>query len=68
LLDINSRAEFLWNFSPLDERREDGWLVLLYSLPGFYAEVFYDGLDNRIVKIRGFNSLQPLAAYLNKVD
>lgn len=64
-LDMNARAELLWEHSPLDERREDGHVILLYSLNRFYAEVWYDWGDNRIINIKALRSASGLAPYLS---
>lgn len=65
-LDINGRADHLWNYRPLDERRKAERTILLYSLPQFYAEVHYQWGDNRIVEIRAFTQLAQLSPYLKK--
>lgn len=49
----------------VDVRFEDGLKIALYSHPDFYAEVFYDGASNQIVRSRAFNSAAPLAAYIH---
>ncbi|MGF7042683.1 hypothetical protein M2273_005958 [Mucilaginibacter lappiensis] len=49
----------------VDMRVEDKLKVALYSHPNFYAEVFYDGLSNVIVRCRAFTSLALLAAYIS---
>ncbi|WP_439697458.1 hypothetical protein ACFGVS_03385 [Mucilaginibacter sp. AW1-7] len=48
----------------VDVRFEDNLRVALYSHQEFYAEVFYDGETNRIVRSRAFISAVPLAAYI----
>jgi len=49
----------------VDVRFEENLKVALYSHPDFYAEVFYDGKTNRIVRSRAFTSIKPLAAYIH---
>jgi len=49
----------------VDVRSENGLKVALYSLPDFYAEVFYDGENNKIVNSRAFTATAPLAAYIH---
>ncbi|GAB3921890.1 hypothetical protein [Mucilaginibacter myungsuensis] len=48
----------------IDVRLEKGLKVALYSHPDFYAEVFYDGDNNRITRCRAFTALSSLAAYV----
>ncbi|MEN0052320.1 MAG: hypothetical protein AAGC65_01560 [Mucilaginibacter sp.] len=64
LLDINDQADYIWNYQPLDERRDETHSILLYSLPDFYAEVWYHWGDNRIVTIKAFRTIQALAPYI----
>lgn len=49
----------------IDIRYEDNFKIALYSHPEFYAEVFYDGKKNQIVRCRAFTSAVPLAAYIH---
>lgn len=65
-LDINGKADYLWNYQPLDERREAEHTILLYSLPKFYAEVHYHWGDNRIVEVKAFTQLAQLTPYMKK--
>lgn len=49
----------------MDIRFDQGLKVALYSHPDFYAEVFYDGTNNRITQCRAFTSITSLAAYIH---
>lgn len=60
--DEKAAAAMQGNF--IDVRNEEGLKVALYSLPNFYAEVFYDGESNQIARCRAFTSVTPLAAYI----
>ena len=42
--------------------------VMLWQIEHFYVEVFYDGLENEINKIRSFLSIAPLEPYLKQID
>jgi len=63
-LDLNGRAAAAWEGTHLGTRSEENCRILVYSLPEFYAEVFYDVLSNEIVRCRGFRSLHLLSPYL----
>lgn len=65
-LPIDEQAEYLWNYRPLDGRTDNQHTILLYSLPEFYAEVFYHREDNRIVQLKAFTGIRHLAAYLKQ--
>jgi hypothetical protein len=62
-MDDNGRADAAWSGTYLGERQEGELIVQLYSLPDFYAEVFYDSARNQVARIRGFKKLQLLAPY-----
>jgi len=64
-LVANERATVAVQGSFIDVRSEEGLKVALYSHPAFYAEVFYDGESNRIVRTRAFTSIALLAAYIH---
>ncbi len=64
-LNDEERAAFAIQGVFVELRFEKEFKVALYSHPDFYAEVFYNGLQNRIVSCRAFTSLAPLAAYIN---
>lgn len=66
MLSMNEQATHLWQQQPLDERLEGDHAIFLYSCVDFYAEVFYDRILNRIVKIRAFRALHLLTPYLLK--
>lgn len=66
-LDLNEKAEALWRGTFLAERESDGQTIQLYSLPSFYAELFYDPLANKITDLRAFTSRQGLVPYLAKI-
>ena len=64
-LDNEARAAAAMQGNFIDVRCEENLKIALYGHPEFYAEVFYDGESNRIVKSRAFTSLVLLAAYIN---
>lgn len=63
-LDINKRAEYVWQGTYLDMRTEGRHRILLYNLGEFYAEVFYDVTTNEISYIKGFKAISHLAPYI----
>jgi len=63
-LDLNGRAAAAWEGKHLGTRLDHDRRILVYSLPDFYAEVFYDAASNEITECRGFKSLHLLAPYL----
>lgn len=64
LLNDEEKAFVAMQGDFLDVRIEGQYKVALYSHPGFYTEVFYDGLSNAVVRCRGFTSSRELAAYI----
>jgi hypothetical protein len=52
----------------LAEREEDGNTIVLYSVDGFYVEVYYRTLDSEIIKLRSFHSAELLEPYLGKIS
>ncbi|HEY8929542.1 MAG TPA: hypothetical protein VIM55_10150 [Mucilaginibacter sp.] len=64
-LNNEERAAFAMQGKFIDVRFENKLKVALYSHPNFYAEVFYDGKYNKIVRCRAFTSITPLTAYIH---
>jgi hypothetical protein len=46
----------------------DSNTILLWQVEGFYVEVFYDGVENEIIKIRSFISTYGPEPYLKQRD
>ena len=44
------------------------YAILLWQLDGFYVEMFYNRIDDKIEKIRSFVSTKMLAPYLDQID
>jgi hypothetical protein len=49
-------------------RLKDQYILLLYQIDSFYAEVYYDYQEEQIGYIRTFHSTEELKPYLNKID
>jgi hypothetical protein len=64
LLNESDQAEAIWQGTFLADREENGLIVRLYSLDNFYAEVFYDGHVNKILRLRAFDKIGQLGPYL----
>jgi hypothetical protein len=69
-LDHTERIQILEDFGTYLEvnRHSDGCKVALFSLYGFYVEVYLREVTDTIVKLKGFHSLTRLDLYLNQVD
>jgi hypothetical protein len=63
-LDLTEKAEAVWRGTFLADREADGLTIQLYSLTGFYVELFYDPLANKITDFHAFTNKQLLAPYL----
>lgn len=63
-LPENEKAEAVWQGSFLADREENGLIVQLHAVSGFYVEVFYDPAANKILSFRSFTNKQSLVPYL----
>jgi hypothetical protein len=52
----------------LDVRVRDSFVILLFDLGGFYAEMYYASSPNKIVKFTAFKSTKLLAPYLKDIN
>ena len=50
------------------KRLKDQYILLLYQLDSFYAEVYYDYEEEQIGYIRTFDSTEELKPYLQAID
>ncbi len=67
VLNEDEKTALLWS-EGLFVTDKPGSSILLYQLYDFYVEVFYEGKENKIQRLRSFSSLDQLDAYLNIVD
>jgi len=69
-LDETEQVEILWyNGEQIGRRKEQGYLVLLYQVEGFYVEVFYHRKQRVIKRYLSFESDdRRLLPYLDKID
>ena len=63
-LSEDDKAEEVWRGTFLADRKDGDILVQLVSLHTFYVEIYYEPLENRILRFRAFNSLQLLEPFL----
>ena len=69
LLNHSDQAQAVWDFGVhVATRYSSHVTILLWQLDCFYVELFYDGIENEIVKIRPFKSTLPLDPYLQQTD
>ena len=69
-LDETEQIETLWyNGEQIGRRTEQGYLILLYQVEGFYVEVFYHRKERAIKKYVSFDCADDrLLPYLEKID
>ncbi|TSJ38912.1 hypothetical protein FO440_20660 [Mucilaginibacter corticis] len=58
------KADAVWQGTFLADREENGLAVQLYTVNSFYVEVFYDQLENKLVRFHAFSSKNFLVPYL----
>ncbi|WP_457127358.1 hypothetical protein [Mucilaginibacter sp. HD30] len=63
-LTEEKKAEAVWQGSFLADRQENDLTVQLYSVSGFYVEVYYDPNENKIMRFRSFQTKDLLVPYL----
>ena len=68
LTDPEKAQAVLEHGANLKTRKEDGFIINLYSLYNFYVEVWYDEGGNKIDRIRSFNSIDLLGPYIDDID
>lgn len=49
-------------------RQEAGIDIILYQIAGFYAEVFFDSVNNNSIRIRSFEDTTSLGVYLKEIN
>ena len=68
-LHEDDQAQTVWNYGEhIATKYINLYAVLLWQLDGFYVEMFYNRLDDKIEKIRSFISTKKLAPYLDQID
>jgi hypothetical protein len=63
-MSLAEQGEAVWKGTYIGERRENGVWIQCYSLESFYVEVFYDDIDNHIIKMGSFTQVSSLVPYM----
>jgi hypothetical protein len=66
--DDLGQANAVWDGTFLTSRIEGILALNLYDLGGFYVEVFYNTVENRIERLRPFRKTDVLSPYLNQFN
>jgi hypothetical protein len=66
-LSIDQQVETASQGNYLGEREAKPYLIFLFNIGNFYAEVFYDQLKNKITRVKPFKAIRTLEPYLEKV-
>jgi hypothetical protein len=67
-LSIDEQVETASKGDFLGEREAKPYLIFLFNVGNFYAEVFYDELKNKIIRVKPFKAVRILEPYLDQVD
>jgi hypothetical protein len=68
LTDPDKAQEVLEQGTNLKTRKDEGFIINLYSLSNFYVEVWYEEGRNRIGRIRSFRSIDQLSPCIDDID
>ena len=69
VLTENEKTTIVWNEGDVvGDRKENNFSILLYQVWSFYVELYYNGQENKISKLRSFSSIEQLEPYLGKID
>ncbi|MBD1365366.1 hypothetical protein IDJ77_16245 [Mucilaginibacter sp. ZT4R22] len=66
-MTLDEKCTAIWQGEFIGDRKDGDNKAQLYSLGGFYAEVFYDPSTNTINKIRAFRSTNLVEPYLSGI-
>lgn len=67
-LSIDEQVETASQGEFLGEREAKPYIIFLFNIGNFYAEVFYDELKHKITRVKPFKTVRILEPYLEKVD
>lgn len=64
------KCAYLWQEGTFISNRfqQNGYSINLYYTGSFYAEVWYNGNDQKVGSIRTFHKLSNLKPYLDKIN
>lgn len=67
-LPIHEQVETASKGNLIGEREVRPYLIFLFNVGNFYAEVFYDEVNNKITRVKPFKTVKVLEPYLEQVD
>lgn len=69
-LDINSKAEIVWDSGTLVDQRKKGYHIdiSMHTVESFYVEIWYDNKQNIISDIRALESDKDWEGFLGSVN
>jgi hypothetical protein len=67
-LSLDEQIETASHGDYLGEREVQPYVIFLFNIGNFYAEVFYDEIKNRITRVKPFKAVRTLEPYLDQVD
>lgn len=67
-LSIDEQVETVSQGDFLGEREAKPYVIFLFNIDNFYAEVFYDEIKNKITRVKPFKTVRILEPYLESVD
>ncbi|MBC8054634.1 MAG: hypothetical protein H7Y13_16365 [Sphingobacteriaceae bacterium] len=67
-LSVDEQVETVSKGDFLGEREAKPYLIFLFNIENFYAEIFYDELKNKITRVKPFKAVRILEPYLEKVN
>lgn len=66
-LSIDEQVETVSKGDFLGEREAKPYLIFLFNIGNFYAEVFYDEIKNKITRVKPFKAVRSLEPYLDSL-
>lgn len=67
-LSIDEQVETVSQGDFLGEREAKPYVIFLFNIDNFYAEVFYDEIKHKITRVKPFKTIRILEPYLENVD
>ncbi len=69
VLTKDEKTALVWSKGDyVADRKERDCFILLYQVFSFYVEIWYVTAENKINKLRSFNSTNQLQPYLEVID
>lgn len=66
-LNITEQVETASKGNFLGEREARPYVIFLFNIGNFYAEVFYDEVNHKITRVKPFKAVRILEPYLEQV-